>query len=74
MQPLDIWPENWPALLVYDAMRTQWSVGMAGAIGLRYEALPLALEMQGIARADWPDTIAGVRAMEAETLRLLRAR
>lgn len=45
---------------------------MSGPVGLRYEALPLALEVEGVARADWPEVLSGVQVLEAETLRLLR--
>lgn len=51
-------------------LRTQWQAGMGGAIGLRYETLGFALELEGVPRADWPETTDGVQLMEAETLRL----
>lgn len=44
----EIWPENVSAYLVFDAMRTQWRVGMAGATGLDYAALPAILDLLGI--------------------------
>ena len=44
----DIWPENVNAFLVFDAMRTQWRVGMAGATGLDYAALPATLDLLDI--------------------------
>ena len=44
----DIWPENVNAFLVFDAMRTQWRVGMAGATGLDYAALPATIDFLGI--------------------------
>jgi hypothetical protein len=38
--PVEVWPDNLQAVNVFIAMSTQWSVGPAGPIGLKYEALP----------------------------------
>ena len=71
-QRQDIYPENLEAFNVFYRIKTQWNVGMNGPVGLRMEAMPLALEVEGIPRSRWPDVVNGVQAMEAETLRLLR--
>ena len=61
-------------LNVFIRMMRQWAVGMAGPIGLRLEALPTALRLEGVPRADWPEVADGVAVMEVETLRLWRER
>lgn len=71
-QHLDIYPDNLDAFNVFFKLRTQWQIGMNGPVGLRYEALPLALELEGIPRARWPQVTEGVQVMESETLRLMR--
>lgn len=53
-------------------MRNQWIIGMNGATGLRLEALPTALRLQGVPRAQWPEVAEQVSVMESETLRLWR--
>lgn len=53
-------------------LRTQWNVGMSGATGLRYEAITLAMELEGVARGNWPQVMDGVQVMEHETLRIWR--
>jgi len=68
----DIWPDNLAAFDVFYRLRTQWNVGMSGAVGLRYEALPLALELEGVQKSDWPEVTNGVQILEQETLRLWR--
>lgn len=45
---------------------------MNGAVGLRYEALQLALELEAVPRSEWADVTDGVQVMESETLRLNR--
>jgi len=69
----DIWPDNVAAFDVFYRLRTQWNVGFSGAIGLRYEALQLALELEGVPRSDWPEVTNGVQLMEQETLRIWRS-
>lgn len=55
---------------VFRFLSTQWTVGFGGPTGLRYEVLPLALRINDVPRADWPDVIDGVRVLESEALRL----
>lgn len=70
----EVWPENWPAVQVFVALGTQWTVGMAGSTGLRYEVLPFVLEMQGVARDEWPELFAQIRLCESEALKLFAER
>lgn len=59
------WPDNWPVLQVFDAMLSQWNMGgMGGVIGLRYEALPLVLKLQGIQRRRQRELFDALRVME----------
>lgn len=71
---LEVWPEHWPAVRLFSAMGTQWSVGMAGPTGLRYEAIPFILRMQGVAEDQWLEVFDGLRTMEAEALRYFAER
>jgi hypothetical protein len=71
---VDVWPENWQAVQVFAACGTQWTVGMAGSTGLRYEALPFVFEMSGVDRAQWPELFDQIRACEAEALKLFAER
>lgn len=64
----EVWPQNETAVTVFSALLTQWCMGMAGPVGLRYEAIPVVLRLLGVARAAWPDTFSALRVMEAEAL------
>jgi hypothetical protein len=70
----DVWPENWRAAQVFAALGTQWTVGIAGATGLRYEALSFVFEMQGVVRDEWPGLFDQVRLCESEALKLFAER
>ena len=55
-------------------MGTQWSVGMSGPIGLRYEVIPVVLRMQGTPRNEWPQVFDCLRVLEGEALRVFAER
>jgi hypothetical protein len=65
---IEAWPENETTIKVFMAMGTQWNVGMAGAVGLRYEALPVVLDLMGVAADERPGVFAGLRVMEGAAL------
>lgn len=64
----EVWPDNWPAFLLFEAMSTQWRVGMGGAVGLDYNALKPVASMIGLKRAELSEAFADLRMMEAEAL------
>lgn len=39
VEDFDVWEENWEAVMMLVRMQTQWSVSMAGYVGLKYEVL-----------------------------------
>ncbi|MBI3144736.1 MAG: DUF1799 domain-containing protein [Pseudogulbenkiania sp.] len=38
-EPIEVWPENWNAAQLFNAMDTQWRHNMSGPAGLDYTAL-----------------------------------
>ena len=64
----EVWPDNWPAFLLFEAMSTQWRVGMGGATGLDYNALPPVASMLGMKRREIPEVFHDIRVMEAEAM------
>lgn len=55
-------------------MGSQLNVGMNGALGMRYEALPLVLDVLQVPAADRLDVFDGFRVIEAEIVRLVNER
>lgn len=35
----EVWDENWPTVMMFLRMQTQWNTTMAGYLGLKYEVL-----------------------------------
>ena len=62
-QSVEIWPDTARSFELFVSLRTQWRIGMSGATGLDYAALPVVEDRVGI-RADFD----GLRAMEEAAL------
>ncbi|GAB7082285.1 DUF1799 domain-containing protein [Megalodesulfovibrio paquesii] len=65
---VDVYPDNWPALWIFKDLATQWRVGLAGATGLDYAALPAVLDLRGVPQAERADLFDCLQVLEAETL------
>ncbi|MEX5744650.1 DUF1799 domain-containing protein [Massilia sp. X63] len=68
----EIWPENLRSYELFNALATQWRIGMGGQAGLDYNVVPVVLRLQGVPRAEWPELFADVRVMEAAALQAMR--
>ena len=38
-EDFEVWDENWDIVMMFLRMQTQWTVSMAGYVGLKYEVL-----------------------------------
>ena len=70
----DIWPENWPAVCLYQAMQSQLRVSFNGVEGFDYTALPIVERRLGFSPRRAREAFAGLRVMEAEMLVWHRSR
>jgi hypothetical protein len=71
---VEVWPENWQALLLFIRVGTQWRVGMAGATGLDYNVLFRLMDVEGLAGEDWSKVFADIQVMEAQAIETMRER
>lgn len=66
---VEVWPENWQTFQLFARLRTQWSAGMGGITGLRYEAIyPLIDRLAGGDPAEWDCIFDDIQAMEAAAI------
>jgi hypothetical protein len=71
-EEVELWATNVQSFTVFEAMGTQWRMGMGGATGLDYQALPVVLDMAGLRkRKDRAAIFADLRIMEREALRAM---
>jgi len=68
-EEIEVWPDIWPAFVLFEAMSTQWRVGMGGAIGLDYQTLPIVAKYSEIPDEQMPLAFTDIRVMEAEVLK-----
>lgn len=65
---VEVWPENWRYVKLFDALSTQWRGGFSGPTGLDYSVLKDTMELMGFERSEFNETFDVVRLMEAEAL------
>jgi hypothetical protein len=71
---VEIWPDNVRPFEVFQALQTQWRVGMGGPTGLDYSAIPVTLRLRGVPRAAWPQLFGDLRIMESAALSAMHAK
>lgn len=67
-QGVDVWPDNWPAFRLFNALSTQWRVGACGATGLDYTAIRDVADYIGINKKQIAEIFPDLQVMEAEAL------
>ncbi len=71
-QPIEVWPDHWQPVEVFEAMVTQWTIAPSGRrVGLRYETMlgpGGVMDTLGVAPDDRREVFDYVRTMEAELL------
>lgn len=70
----EVWPDNMESIRVFSDLATQWQMGYSGPIGLRYESLPVVLQMRGIPVEQHEHLFTDLRVLEDEALRIARVK
>ena len=66
--PVELWPENQPALDLFCMVQTQWRTGMNGATGLDYVPLFTLMDKRGLSGEAWQQLFDDVRVIESAAL------
>ncbi|WP_144630256.1 DUF1799 domain-containing protein [Bordetella genomosp. 13] len=66
---IEVWEEHVPIINVFDALSTQWVMGMSGPTGLNYQALPFLLRLYGIPREDQRQLFEDLQVLEHAALK-----
>ena len=71
----EVWPDHWAPMKVMNAMATQWNVSQTGvAIGLRYEALPVVLDLLEVPKDERRALFGDLQVLEAEMRKAMKER
>jgi hypothetical protein len=69
---VEVWPDNWPAIRLFDSLSTQWRTGAAGVIGLDYNVLYRKMDRLHLAESDYDALEENMRILEDEALATMR--
>ncbi len=67
---IELWPDNALPMQVFMAMQTQWRIGMGGATGLDYSALPVVEDRLNVPKKRRAECFKGLQIIEREVLRV----
>jgi hypothetical protein len=70
-ESVEVWPENWPAYLLFFNLRRQWRVGMGGATGLDHNVMFHRMDRMNLTPEEYGALEADIMAMEDEALRAM---
>ncbi|QPN47998.1 DUF1799 domain-containing protein [Priestia aryabhattai] len=68
---VEVLPDAWPAFCLFEALGTQWRLGLGGPSGLDYATIPAAASMLGIKRRELTSIFPDLRIMEHEALTVM---
>lgn len=68
----EVWPENWPALLLFMDVQTQWNTDSGAFVGLRYEAVEAVMRIRRMKDRD--ALLDDLRVMEYAALEVMNAK
>ncbi|MCG3784618.1 DUF1799 domain-containing protein [Delftia acidovorans] len=71
-QPVEIWPENFPAYKLWCKVGSQWRYTMSGPASLDYIPLQHELDRMGLDEEDYDALFSDIRVMEFEALAAMR--
>jgi hypothetical protein len=69
---IPIWDMNYNTFRMFDALRTQWRVGMGGAIGIDYGVIRDVGKMLGLKNKEINEMFPDLQVMENEALITMR--
>lgn len=71
-QPLDVWPDNVQAYLLWRKVGNQWRMGVNGPVALDYVPLQYEIDRMNLSDADYDLLFSDIRILEAEALEVIR--
>lgn len=69
-----VWPENWPALILFLKLETQWIWNMGACIGLDYLRVESVMRMRRIPRSQQEALLDDLMVMERAALPLINTK
>jgi len=67
-EEISVWDINWDSFILFNNLSTQWRIGMGGASGLDYNAIPTVAKLLGFKKKQVQDMFPDIQVMENEAL------
>ena len=67
----EVWPENVPALQMFQRIGTRWVVGMGDVTGIRWEAIYPLMDRLGLDAPAWDALLSDLEVMEQAALEVI---
>jgi hypothetical protein len=71
-EPVEVWPENWPAWSLWCDVSGQWRQSMNGPTALDYTPLFMRMDRLALPADEWERRFADIRHIEAAALTQMR--
>lgn len=71
---VEVWPDNVRAFNVFQALRTQWQVGMSGPTGLNFLVAYNRMDRMGLSPEEYNQLDEDLQVMEATALQVIHER
>lgn len=71
--PVEVWPDNWPAFSLFCQMQTQWNISMNGATGLQYLVLLALMDRLKLSDDDHDALFDDIQTLERGALKAMSA-
>ena len=70
-EEVEVWPDNWQAFRLFNALGTQWRTGPVGATGLDYSVIREVSILIGIKKRQILEMFPDLQIIEAEALAVM---
>ncbi|KGU87198.1 DUF1799 domain-containing protein [Pseudomonas mediterranea] len=71
VRDVEVWPDNWPAFRLFNALSTQWRMGASGPTGLDYTSIRDVARFIGIKKKQIAEIFPDLQVMEVEAIAVM---
>lgn len=68
----EVWPENWPTVVMFMRLQTQWTPSMGGVLGLNYQSVEFLFRIEGV--ENQREMLADLQIMEGAALQIMNTK
>jgi hypothetical protein len=70
-EEVEVWPEHFPVLQLFQRVGTRWVIGTASVIGIRWEAMYPLMDRMNLSPEEWDSMLSDLEVMEHAALAVI---